>query len=388
MGYRSGFTLLRLVEETRGRTKDEQLHEYIDAAVEFIRPGGRGTYRRGARLVDLLKRGAMTALALEEVEVAERLSDFARHAAGEIPLNLLEAYYVPNSRPAADAYARMTAEVGARRVLEGLEGFLAERPDAGSGEVRQWVHGLTASLSQLRVGTGRGGITLPRGGHDNLVYLGQIELLFEELPAHDQPLEDVLDWPHAEMLAHLVELSSRRKTIAKLRQIVADPHSSEHDIHRCLQDNYWMFGGAYIRELDVRGLTTGAVLDIPLLRGDGAMHVVELKKANVPGLLGRYGHQIRTGGAVHSAVSQAQNYLRALDEDRARLLETFGIDSRRAFATVVIGHKEFLRSGFSTDDVAETLRTYNSHLGRIEVITYDSLIESAERALALGEVRA
>jgi predicted transcriptional regulator len=44
------------------------------------------------------------------------------------------------------------------------------------------------------------------------------------------------------------------------------------------------------------------------------------------------------GGEIHAAVSQTQNYLRALDEERHRIKAEFGIDPRRLHATVVIGH--------------------------------------------------
>ncbi|NEE26611.1 DUF4263 domain-containing protein, partial [Streptomyces sp. SID7982] len=38
-------------------------------------------------------------------------------------------------------------------------------------------------------------------------------------------------------------------------------------------------------------------------------------------------------------------------------------------------------------DIAETLRTYNTHAARIEVITYEVLLESAARMLALASVQ-
>jgi hypothetical protein len=41
--------------------------------------------------------------------------------------------------------------------------------------------------------------------------------------------------------------------------------------------------------------------------------------------------------------------------------------------------------GITPHEVAETLRTYNSHMARIEVITYETLLESAERMLALSQ---
>src|ERR1700687_5948904 len=73
--------------------------------------------------------------------------------------------------------------------------------------------------------------------------------------------------------------------------------------------------------------------------------------------------------------------LRSLDEARPLIKTTIGIDCRREFATVVVGHPQFA-TGFTEDEVAETIRTYNSHLSRIEVITYKDLLDGAERALA------
>jgi hypothetical protein len=47
---------------------------------------------------------------------------------------------------------------------------------------------------------------------------------------------------------------------------------------------------------------------------------------------------------------------------------------------VVIGHVDFAR-GVDAGEIAETLRTYNSHQTRIEVITFDQLLAGAEQAL-------
>ena len=74
------------------------------------------------------------------------------------------------------------------------------------------------------------------------------------------------------------------------------------------------------------------------------------------------------------------NYLMSLDEQRAQILTTLGIDVRRASATIVIGHTDFVE-GFTPVQVHETIRTYNSHLSRIEVITFDELIDGARRSL-------
>jgi arginine utilization protein RocB len=49
---------------------------------------------------------------------------------------------------------------------------------------------------------------------------------------------------------------------------------------------------------------------------------------------------------------------------------------------VVIGHPTF--SEYTEEEVAQTLRAYNAHLARIEVITYAELIAGARAALDLA----
>ncbi|MEV7152732.1 hypothetical protein AB0O05_40260 [Streptomyces sp. NPDC093084] len=69
-----------------------------------------------------------------------------------------------------------------------------------------------------------------------------------------------------------------------------------------------------------------------------------------------------------------------LDEDRLRIREEFGLETRRARALVLIG-RPAAQPGMSQDTVNGVLRTVASHLGRIEVLTYKELLDHAERAL-------
>ncbi|MFI5587032.1 Shedu anti-phage system protein SduA domain-containing protein [Amycolatopsis sp. NPDC051758] len=110
--------------------------------------------------------------------------------------------------------------------------------------------------------------------------------------------------------------------------------------------------------------------------------MIELKRANVP-LVRNY----RTFGLivdrrVHEATSQVANYLTAFDEDRDAIRRRHNIDSRRATATVVIGHPGF-QPELSEQEIAETLRTYNAEHARITVITYQELLDNAERSLTI-----
>ncbi len=53
----------------------------------------------------------------------------------------------------------------------------------------------------------------------------------------------------------------------------------------------------------------------------------------------------------------------------------------------MIGHTRFVSEDITPQEIAETLWTYNAHAARMEVITYESLLESARRMLALSSAR-
>jgi hypothetical protein len=83
---------------------------------------------------------------------------------------------------------------------------------------------------------------------------------------------------------------------------------------------------------------------------------------------------------VHDAVGQAVNYLVGLDENRQRVRDEFGIETRRASALVLIGHPA-LQPQVPEDEINETLRIFNTHLNRVEVLTYKEFVDNAERSL-------
>lgn len=188
------------------------------------------------------------------------------------------------------------------------------------------------------------------------------------------------------LLSRSIELERRRHALCRLRRLVEDPSSNEHTIHQELKGQSWIFGGNFVGEVARRQLFTGGILDIPLIRGDGSLHVVELKQAHIPKLVisHRTGHIV--GSDINEGVGQIQTYLRSLDEKRAHILADFKVDARRAQATVLIGDTR--RTTRASREIAlETIRTYNSHLSRIEVMTYDQLLESADRAVEFASAR-
>jgi len=185
-------------------------------------------------------------------------------------------------------------------------------------------------------------------------------------------------------------ISKRRELVARLRRTAEDPITTETALQKVMGDAYWLFGGRYVGIADWRSIGPLDQHDIPLLCADGTLHIVELKGVNIPKLVRRHRNHWIVGGAVHEATSQAMNYLRTLDENGAALATTyrneFGVDydMRRAFATVVIGHPVHV-IGANAHVIDQTLRSYNAHLSRVEVITYATLLDTAERALVFGD---
>jgi hypothetical protein len=185
----------------------------------------------------------------------------------------------------------------------------------------------------------------------------------------------------AQVILRAVELKRQATGLEELRRAAEDPEASEADLHRILKENIWIFGGRYLGAAAERRLTAGNELDIPLIRADGALHVVELKcSMRVRSLVKRHRNAWVPTAEVHDAVGQAINYLVALDEDRHYIREKFGIETRRAGALVLIGHPK-VQPEISEEEINNALRTMNAHTGRVEVLTYKDLVDSAERSL-------
>ncbi|OAR22934.1 hypothetical protein A8W25_25630 [Streptomyces sp. ERV7] len=387
--FRAGFTLWNMVKAARELTEQASVLERIDAVLRVM-GGFGGTYGKGRPLVNALEDVAQDALLHEDFELAQRFQRFAAYAGGELFLDILEMYYDERARRRSEEHMRRMTAMGADRAVAALDVMCRDRPDATAADARDLFLGIALSVGHLGLGTGDGGIQLSSKEMKWLQKYGHMELLLRNLPrpasveAASRMMSDALEEADAGMLAQLLELKARRVGLEALRTAVEDSASSESTLHACLKNQEWIFGGAYVAELARRQYTPDAILDIPLLRGDGSLHVVELKRANVEHLVIRPSGHLMLGAPVHHAVSQAQNYLRTLDENRPTILADYGVDTRRASATVVIGHPKYVGASITPQELAETLRTYNTHSTRIEVITYGTLLESAARMLALS----
>jgi hypothetical protein len=211
----------------------------------------------------------------------------------------------------------------------------------------------------------------------------------QRLAMSPKDLEALAADADGQTLLRAVQLQQRAAGLAVLRQVVEDSHAREHQLQQAISGHYWIFGGRYVGdEKAYRRLVPGHEYDIPLVRADGALQIVELKLAmglNSP-LVKRHRGAWVAASAVNDAVSQAVAYLVGLDEHRQRIREEVGIETRRASAIVLIGHPA-TQPDVPEEAIYETIRTLNTHLVRVEVLTYKELVDNAERSIG-GPVRA
>jgi hypothetical protein len=193
--------------------------------------------------------------------------------------------------------------------------------------------------------------------------------------------------------AEMAVIGGRRALLQQAADLAADPATTETDMQHLIGSAWWVFGGRYVGVLKRRDLLTLDEHDIPLISADGSLHIVELKGPNIPAVVKKHRNHWIVGNDVHEATMQAANYLRTADEEALALqtlvAEELGIDIRlrRAFATVVVGHKDHLRANDIPDGQLElAIRTYNAQLSRVQVVTYDQLIDTALRSLSFDVV--
>ncbi|WP_326919837.1 Shedu anti-phage system protein SduA domain-containing protein [Actinophytocola sp.] len=166
--------------------------------------------------------------------------------------------------------------------MESLTEFVKDRPDATAQGARCWLHRVTMEMERWTIGQSRlGGVRLPRHTGDHLTWFRRVQLV----------------------------LNAPAGPPAVSREIAEEIASTESDLHTALKQQTWIFGGRYVKGLARRRLATLDEIDIPLLRGDGSLHVIELKRAAVPNLVEKPRSHCAVGPDVHRAVAQAANDL-------------------------------------------------------------------------------
>ncbi|MFD5034973.1 Shedu anti-phage system protein SduA domain-containing protein [Streptomyces sp. NPDC058405] len=397
MSVRSDFSLDLQLE----LVSSEAVHPDVKGALVSARDhmnSGRGGHRRGGKiLIHLLETARQCAADAGEWQVVRLAQDSLDYAEGRIlQPDFNERYRLfhegaRNKR--LQKYVGNMLGIELKYLAEAGREFVDEHPDADVDDLIAHLYSLSEDARFLDAPEDRPGrYRLLRGRAEMAVWLQRV--LQERVDIEDpaEAASRIATSPEViallaadtegQMVLRAAELHRRSAGLVALRKVVEDPRASEHALQRALKGQHWIFGGRFVGEAIHRRLVPGDEVDLPLIRHDGALHVVELKRAmSLAGpLVKKYRGSWIPTAQVHDAVGQAVNYLVALDENRHRLREDLGIETRRASAMVLIGHP-LVQPSVPEESINEALRTFNTHVNRVEVLTYKELIDNAERSL-------
>jgi hypothetical protein len=206
--------------------------------------------------------------------------------------------------------------------------------------------------------------------------------LFTALRDNERLVEAFAEVEGASSFASVLELARQRKGAKSLRVVINDPNSTVSRLREALTAESWVFGGRYIAPAYRGNIPVLDQVDLALIGNDRAIHIVVVGPANVPDLVVEGVDGYRVGPQVESLVAKAINHLLNVEKQAAAILATLGVETRRAFATVVVGDPAHATK-FQGQQLRDTLRTYASYLSGIEIVTYRQLMDSAERSLDL-----
>lgn len=397
MDVRSDFALKLQLNHVAEQAVDSRIKDTIEAVFKHM-ASGKSSYRGGRALVTLLEKVRSTAAATDEWQVVRLVQDSLDYAEGRILRPDFEERY--------RLFQRSTEPLSSHqdylaRTLSGVlhyftqvgNDYLAQHPEAKPAEVLAHVESVGKDaryMQQSEESPGR--YRILRGSAEVAAWLEQVfhervdvedpETAARRIVMSPGSLAILAADKEGQLLLQAAEVQRRRRDLKALRKAIEDPEARESDLQRALDGQHWIFGGQFASQAVLRRLVPGDEVDIPLIRGDGALHIVELKRSmSLRGsLVKRHRGSWVPTAEVHDAVSQAVNYLVGLDEHRLRIRDELGLETRRASALVLIGHPA-LQPDAAEEDITEALRTLNTHLNRVEVVTYKELVDNADRAL-------
>jgi hypothetical protein len=380
-----------------------QVKHWIHQAITHMGGGNRSNRRGGSELVALLSEARQRAADFDEWHIVQLLQSSIDYAEGRILNQVMDEQYrlfEDGSRcESSRDYLAKTISAGVHFAVEGGQEYLINNPEATFTELFEHIESLGQDARFLEAPKDRPGrYRIPRGRAETAIWVERvlrnrvdIEDIQEEarrLVSSPEALVVFADDNAGQSLLMAAQLRKRANSLTDLRKLIEDPDASENDLQQAIIGQHWIFGGQYVRdEKAYRRLVSGDEYDVPLIRADGSLHIVELKLSmglkKVGKKLVKRNHNEWTAAApVNDAASQAISYLVGLDEHRGYLRDTMGIETRRASATVLIGHPD-VQSDASEENITEAFRALNTHLVRVEILTYKELVDNAERSIGV-----
>ncbi len=179
------------------------------------------------------------------------------------------------------------------------------------------------------------------------------------------------------MVASALRAAHRANALDRLYQLIRDD-AEECGFQKLLDQNWWMLGGQYVEKIPKRQWTCEENLDMMLKTADGNYDIIELKRSNAL-CFKEHRKKVVVSSEVNDAVNQAGHYISEIERQRDHFIARYNVDLYKVRAKVLIG--TIADDSPDADKQRLALRMYNSHLHRIEVITFDGLIRIADQVV-------
>lgn len=168
------------------------------------------------------------------------------------------------------------------------------------------------------------------------------------------------------------KLPELKKKIEELKRKVKDPKLKEQDYHQFLKENPWFFGPWYTEVISKPKPSAKDCPDFQLKRYDGFHDIVEIESANDP-LFASRSNRLKLSGNLKDAMSEIMDYI---DVYIKKTMEIFYEEQRELYkpkGIVIIGKRK--------ESERRELKQLNSFLHDIEILTFDDLIDRAEKII-------
>ncbi|MFZ5524258.1 MAG: Shedu anti-phage system protein SduA domain-containing protein [Pseudomonadota bacterium] len=170
-----------------------------------------------------------------------------------------------------------------------------------------------------------------------------------------------------------------RAAYEELERLVSIKNGPESRLQQHLQSNPWIFGSEYSELLDRRRWARDDNLDFMLRRTvDGYLEIIEIKTPFEEPLF-RFdaNHDSHyPSSKLSQSLGQVIRYIEEIERSRNSIIAGDNVDPLKIRARVVLG-----RDGDNAQKAA--LRSFNAHLHRIEILTFDQLLRIGQRTIEI-----
>ena len=183
-----------------------------------------------------------------------------------------------------------------------------------------------------------------------------------------------------------LNLKTFKKDIEEFKQLLKGK-SKEKEIQLWLYNHQWVFGPTYIEGTKEEINRKGDRIDFLLQRYDTFYDVIELKLPNCKLFVGKQkdvpeqelSRKYNFSSDLKDAISQVIGYLESYEIDKTNIQWEKGISIHKPKGIIVIGRRE--------ETNKRALKTLNSYLHNIEILTYEDIVDIGKNFIKLIENR-